>query len=251
MDHSVMPYLRSKLGVFEVIVSRVLKLVGIGESLVDERLQDLIAQGQNPTIGLLAHTQIGEVHVRLTAKAGSEEAARALNAALESAVRARLQEFIFGADEETYEGVLSALLLRSGLRVAAAETAGGTSVIQTMKGMEGSPTFFALGVTVCDPASAARLLPGFALDGMDLVSTGSARALAEGVRRLSGADVGVGVTGRVGQDKSQDHVAFIALASPHGTDLLEQRWPFALRYTENRMTKTALAQLRKYLLNGK
>jgi len=39
------------------------------------------------------------------------------------------------------------------------------------------------------------------------------------------------------------------LASPHGTDQLEQRWPFALRYTENRMTKTALAQIRKYLLN--
>jgi nicotinamide-nucleotide amidase len=251
MDHSVMPYLRAKLGISEVIVSRVLKLVGIGESLVDERLHDLIVQGQNPTIGLLAHTQIGEVHVRLTAKAGGEQGARALNAALETAVRARLQEFIFGADEETYEGVLGALLLRSGLRVAAAETAGGTSVIQTLKGMEGSPTFFALGVTVCDPASAAKLLPGFALGGTDLVSAGSARALAEGVRRLSGADVGVGVAGRVGQDKSQDHVAYMALASPHGTDLLEQKWPFALRYTENRMTKTALAQLRKYLLNGK
>ena len=249
MDHSVIPYLRSKLGISEVIVSRVLKLFGIGESLVDERLHDLIEQGRNPTIGLLAHTQIGEVHVRLTAKARSEEAARALNAALESLVQARLQRFIFGADEETYEGVLGALLLRSGLRVAVAESGGGTSVIQTLKGMEGSPAFFALGVTVCDPASAAKFLPGFTLSGTDLVNAAAASGLAEGVRRLSGADVGVGVTGRVGQDKSQDHVVYIALASPYGTDQLEQKWPFALRYTENRMTKTALAQIRKYLLN--
>ena len=166
-------------------------------------------------------------------------------------MRARLQEFIFGVDEETYEGVLGALLLRSGLRVAVAETAGGTSVIQTLKGMEGSPAFFPLGVTVCDPARAAKLLPGFTVCGTDLVNAAAARALAEGVRRLSGADVGVGVTGRVGQGKSQDHVVYIALASPHGTDLLEQKWPFALRYTENRMTKTALAQIRKYLLNGR
>ena len=251
MDHSVMPYLRAKLGISEIIVSRVLKLFGIGESLVDERLHDLIAQGQNPTIGLLAHTQIGEVHVRLTAKAGSEEAARALNAGLETLVRARLGRFIFGADEETYEDILGALLLGSGLRVAVAETAGGTSVIQTLKGMEGSRDFFCLGITVCDPASAARLLPGFALSGTDLVSAEAAKALAEGVRRLSGADLGVGVTGRVGQDKSQDHVAYIALASPHGTAQLEQKWPYALRYTENRMTKTVLAQIRRHLLDGR
>jgi nicotinamide-nucleotide amidase len=251
MDHSVMPYLRSKLGISEVIVSRVLKLFGIGESLVDERLHDLIVQGQNPTIGLLAHTQIGEIHVRLTAKAKSEEAARALNAGLESLVRDRLQEFIFGADEETYEGLLDGLLLRSGLRVAVAEAGGGSFVIQTLKGMQGSPTFFVLGVTVCDPASAAKLLPGFPPSETDLVSVVAARALAEGVRRLSGADLGVGVTGRAGQDKSQDHVAYIALASARGTDPLEQKWPFALRFTESRMTKTTLAQIRKYVLGGK
>jgi nicotinamide-nucleotide amidase len=248
MEHSVLPYLRATLGISEVIVSRVLKLFGIGESLVDDRLKDLIAQGQNPTIGLLAHTQIGEVHVRLTAKAATETEARTLNAALEGDVRARLQEFIFGADDETYEGVLSTLLLQSGLRVAAAETGFGSAVIQTLKGMEGSPAFFHLGVTLCEIGIAAKILPGWSEGATGLVSAASARALAEGVRSLSGADVGVGVTGRVAQDKTQDHVAYIALASPEGTDALEQRWPFALRYIENRMTKSALSQLRKYLL---
>ncbi|MBU2262647.1 MAG: CinA family nicotinamide mononucleotide deamidase-related protein, partial [Proteobacteria bacterium] len=67
MEHSVLPYLQNKSGIREVIVSRVLKLFGIGESLVDERLRDLIELGTNPTIGLLAHTQIGEIHIRLTA----------------------------------------------------------------------------------------------------------------------------------------------------------------------------------------
>jgi nicotinamide-nucleotide amidase len=248
MDHSVMPYLRGKLGLHDIIVSRVLKLCGIGESLVDERLHDLITDGQNPTIGLLAHTQIGEVHVRLTAKASSEEAARLLNATLEDRVRERLQEFIFGTDEETYEGVLASLILRAGVTIAAAETATGTSVIQTLKGMEGSPQFFRVGLTVCDPKAAASLFPGCALGDGGLVSPEAARALAEGVRRLSGTDVGLGISGLVAQDKSQDHVLFVAMASDTGTTSLELRWPFALRFIENRMTKTALDQIRKTIL---
>jgi competence/damage-inducible protein CinA-like protein len=247
MDHSVMPYLRAKLGISDVIVSRVLKVFGIGESLVDERLADLIERGQNPTIGLLAHTQIGEVHVRLTAKAASEVAARALNSMLEGAVRERLGDFIFGADEETYEGVLGARLLKSGLRVAVAETAIGSSVVQTLKGLGGSPAFFPLGVTLCDPESAARVLPGWTTIEKDLVGAAAARALAEGIRRLSGAELGLGVTGRVAREKDQDHVTFIALASAGGTETLEQKWPFALQYIENRITKTALAQIRKHL----
>lgn len=250
MDHSVLPYLRAKLGITEVIVSRVLKLFGMGESLVDERLKDLIESGQNPTIGLLAHTQIGEVHVRLTAKAETEEAARALNAGLEVAVRERLKDFIFGADEETYEGVLSALLLRSGLRVAVAETPFGSSVTQTMKGMDGSSAFFALGLTLCDPRIAAQVLPGCALGETGMVGAAAATSLAERVRSLSGADLGLGVTGKVAQQKEQDHVACIALASADGTELAEQKWPFALRYIENRVTKTALAQIRKHLLHS-
>jgi nicotinamide-nucleotide amidase len=248
MEHSVLPYLRAKLGVCDVIVSRVLKLSGIGESLVDERLKDLIEHGQNPTIGLLAHTQIGEVHVRLTAKAEREEEARALNAALEAVVCDRLKGFVFGADEETYEGVLSALLLRSGLRVAVAETAFGSAVIQTMKGMAGSPAFFHLGLTLCESGIAEKLLPGCSLSQAGMVSAVAARSLAEGVRSLSGADLGIGVTGKVAEAKDQDHVAYIALASPGGTEDLEQRWPFAMRYIENRMTKTALGQIWKYLL---
>ena len=79
----------------------------------------------------------------------------------------------------------------------------------------------------------------------------AARGLAEGVRTLSGADLGLGLTGRVGKEKGQDHLAYIALAHAQGTDTLEQRWPSAMRFIENRMTKMALAQVRKYLLSEK
>jgi nicotinamide-nucleotide amidase len=250
MAHGVLPYLRGKIGVQEVIVSRVLKLFGIGESVVDEQLKDLIEKGRNPTIGLLAHTQMGEIHVRLTAKAAEKDRAEALNASLEEEIRARLKDFIFGADEETYEGVLSTLLRRAGLSLAAAETAFGSSVIQTLKGMEGSAEFFRLGLTIVNPAMAQRILDVSGSSGKEwgLTSAAEAKGLAEGVRKLAAADLGLGLTGRTGREKGQDHLIYIALAHPQGTECLEQRWPFALRFIENRMTKMALAQVRKYIL---
>jgi nicotinamide-nucleotide amidase len=213
MEHSVLPYLREKLGIREVIVSRVLKLTGIGESLVDERLKDLIEEGTNPTIGLLAHTQIGEIHVRLTAKAKERRLAETLNAALERKIRDRLEEFIFGVDEETYEGVLSSFLRNAGITLAVAETAFGSSIIQTLKAMEGSEKFFQLGLTVVNPETAERLLfvPASLWDEGNGVNQELAKALAEGVRSLAGSDLGLGITGCTGKEKGEDQVVAIAL----------------------------------------
>ncbi len=249
MEHSVLPYLREKLGIREVIVSRVLKLFGIGESMVDERIKDLIEGGTNPTIGLLAHTQIGEIHIRLTAKTPDAISAAGLIAPVEAEIRKRLGDFIFGADEDTFEGVLSALLRRSGLTVAVAETSFGSSIIQTVKSMEGSRDFFRLGLTLADPAMAQKILnlPGGISAARDFFSPEAAQMLAEGVRKFSGADLGLGLTGRAGKEKGQDHMIYIALAHAGKTETLEQRWPFAMRFIENRMTKMALSQVRKYL----
>jgi len=250
MEHSVLPYLRGKLGIREVIVSRVLKLFGIGESMVDERIKDLIEGGTNPTIGLLAHTQIGEIHIRLTAKTPDAASAASLMTPVESEIRKRLGDFIFGVDEDTFEGVLSALLRQSGLTVAVAETSFGSSIIQTVKSMERSRDFFRLGLTLADPAMAQKILnlPEGISAERDLFSPEEARMLAEGVRKFSGADLGLGLTGRVGKEKGQDHLIYIALAHAGKTETLEQRWPFAMRFIENRMTKMALSQVRKYLL---
>jgi nicotinamide-nucleotide amidase len=250
MEHSVLPYLRERLGIREVIVSRVLKLSGIGESLVDEQLKDLIEQGTNPTIGLLAHTQIGEIHIRLTAKANEMSQAEALNASLEEKIRGRLQEFIFGVDEETYEGVLSALLQKAGLTLAVAETAFGSSAIQSLKMMEGSSSFLRLGLTVVNPEAAQRVLsiPVSFWKEENGVNANLAKALAEEARRLAGSDLGLGITGHVGKEKNESHLAFVALACPDTTDCIEQRWSSALRFIENRVTKMALSQVRKVLL---
>jgi nicotinamide-nucleotide amidase len=253
MEHSILPYLRQKMGIREIIVSRVLKLFGIGESLVDEKIADLIERGKNPTIGLLAHTQIGEIHIRLTAKAEEKAEAQAMNAALELQIRERLDSFIFGVDDETYEGVLTRLLHDSGLTLAVAETGYGSSIIQTLKGLAGSDRFLKLGVTLTAPAMGALLpgIPAGALGDTAIFGEAAVRALAQGVRAFAGADLGLVLAGQAARDKTQDHVVQIALADAAGVESLEQRWPHALRFVENRTTKMAFAQVRKYLFDRK
>jgi nicotinamide-nucleotide amidase len=187
--------------------------------------------------------------VRLTSKANEKRLAETLNASLERKIRDRLQEFIFGVDEETYEGVLSSFLRNAGITLAVAETAFGSSIIQTLKSMAGSENFLQLGVTVVNPETAHRLLfvmPSLWQEGNG-VNEALAKALAEGVRSLAGSDLGLGITGRVGKEKGQDHVVYIALAHSGEVSCIEQRWSSALRFIENRTTKLALSQVKKEL----
>jgi nicotinamide-nucleotide amidase len=141
-------------------------------------------------------------------------------------------------------------LRRSGLTLAVAETSFGSSIIQTLKTLDGGEEFFRLGLTLVSPQMARQLLNiGDSFGSReDLLGPEAARFLAQGVRDWTGADLGLGLAGRVGKDKGQDHHVHIALAHAGGTEVLEQRWPFAMRFIENRMTKMALEQVRKYLM---
>jgi nicotinamide-nucleotide amidase len=118
-EHEVEPYLRRKFNLAEVIHYRVLKIVGIGESAVDDKIGDLIANSSNPTVGVLAHP--GQVDVRIAAKAGHKEEAMALIAPLESQVRQIFGQAIFAADDETIEDVVGKLLREKDKTVAVYE----------------------------------------------------------------------------------------------------------------------------------
>ncbi len=82
--------------------------MGIGESGVDEQIGRLIANSRNPTVGVLA--QPGEVHVRITAKATSNEEAMRLVEPIETKVRGLLGRHVFATDDETMEDVVGQLI---------------------------------------------------------------------------------------------------------------------------------------------
>lgn len=117
--HAVVPYLQERFGLRQVIKVRLLHTSGIGEGDIDEKIGDLETLA-NPTVGLAAHT--GVVDIRIAAKAKSEAEADRLIAAVETEVRARLGNAVFGTDEQTLEGVALEAVARRGWNLAALES---------------------------------------------------------------------------------------------------------------------------------
>lgn len=118
MEHTVLPYLKEKLHLTDVILIRTLHTVGQGESRIDEAIGDLETSA-NPTVGLSA--KAGQVDIRITAKAETLAAAAALNAEMEQRVRAKVGQFIFGTDDDTLESVVARLLIDQHLTLASVE----------------------------------------------------------------------------------------------------------------------------------
>ena len=118
-ENEVEPYLRKKFNLAEVIHYRVLKIIGVGESAVDDKVGHLIANSVNPTVGVLALP--GQVDVRIAAKAANREEAMKMIAPVEDEVRSLLGGAIFAADEETMEHVVGRLLREKNKSVAVYE----------------------------------------------------------------------------------------------------------------------------------
>jgi len=119
LEEDVLPLLKTKLRLQAVIKRRILHTAGVGESVIDSRIQDLETL-ENPSVGLSAHP--GSVDVRLTAKASSERLAEESVRELEATLRERLGEDVYGADEESLEGEVGRLLRGLGWRIGCLES---------------------------------------------------------------------------------------------------------------------------------
>lgn len=136
-ENAVVPALRKRYNLTGMIKARVLHTAGMGESVIDEKIGDLEALS-NPTVGLAAH--YGQVDIRITAKAQSREEADRLIADVEHRLRERLGPAIYGADDDTLEGVLLNQLESLGHSLVVTEIGLGGALIQTLA-RPGSPAF--------------------------------------------------------------------------------------------------------------
>jgi nicotinamide-nucleotide amidase len=107
LEESVLPYLLERLDLHHVILTRILRTAGVGESFIDDGIQDL-EHLKNPTVGLAAHA--GRVDIRITAKAEDEKKALRMIADLEETLRGRLGDAIYGTDDESLEAVVLRIL---------------------------------------------------------------------------------------------------------------------------------------------
>jgi nicotinamide-nucleotide amidase len=198
VEQSVEPYLRElTAGDRLVIQSRMLRIVGLGESLVEERTRDLMTS-ENPTVAPYAKT--GEVHLRITARAASEEAAAAMIAPKEREIRSRLGDVIYGIDAETLEQVVVRLLTEHQKTLAVAESCSGGLIAKRLTDIPDASHVFGLGLVTYSNEAKTQLLgvPADLIARVGAVSPEVARQMAEGARRAGSADLGVSVTGIAG-----------------------------------------------------
>ncbi|WP_295765657.1 competence/damage-inducible protein A [uncultured Oscillibacter sp.] len=215
----VEPYLR-RLS-HEVIVSRDIMTFGMGESSIDELLHDKMARMTNPT--LATYAKPCEVRLRATAKAATEEEARSMLAPVERMVLDALGDIVYGVDMMDLAECCHSQLLRRGLTLATAESCTGGLVAEKLTARPGISAFYRGGVVSYWTSVKADVLhvPQDLLDEYGPVSAECARAMAEGVRTITGADLGVSVTGTAGPDPDERGVpvgiVYVGLAAPDGT----------------------------------
>jgi nicotinamide-nucleotide amidase len=179
----VVPHLRQRLRIAGEIRLRVLKAVGLGESRIGELIADFMEKGANPTVGTLAH--LGQVDIRIAAKAADGEAAERLIAPVEAEIRARLRDAVFGADATTLESLIAARLRETGERIALVEA--GTAGLASERLAGAAPDVFAGGVVLGSIEGADRLgIDPRKLDG----PTERAQALAAAAAAWAGVAVG-------------------------------------------------------------
>lgn len=200
-NRSVMPYLMERSG--QTIVSRYIRIFGMGESEVENRVRDLMEAGENPT--LAPYCSLGEVQLRMTVRCAKAEQALPLLAPMEQAVRERLGGVIYAVcdtPEETMPKVLVERLLKAGKTLAVAESCTGGMLASMLVDIPGvSGTLVEGHVTYANEAKMRVLgVRAETLEQYGAVSEQTAREMARGLRERSGADYALSITGIAGPD---------------------------------------------------
>jgi nicotinamide-nucleotide amidase len=253
MERAILPDLRARSGDTSVIASRVIRTWGESESGLNERLNPIIAQLEevgNPTLAFLASGWEG-IKVRLTAKGADSKQAHAVLDEWQAKVLDLVGDVVFGFDADNMETVVLNLLREQGLTLGLAESVTGGLVSGRLTSIPGASDV--LRGSVVSYASEVKF------DVLDVprgpvVSEAAAIAMAEGARRVLGADVALSLTGVAGpaeQDGQPVGTLCIAVAmNGRSTVSTTLRMPGQRDQMRQMSVISSLDFLRKQLLDG-
>ncbi len=213
--NEVKPFLHKQGYLSHFIISRVLRFYGIGESQLESELEDLIDNQTNPTIAPLATK--GEVTIRLTAKGKTEDEVNGLLDRAEKKILARTSRYFYGYDSTSLPVEVSKLLKQKKLQIATAESLTGGLFSELLTNVSGAGAIFKGGIVSYMNEVKEGLLevPRGILERDGAVSSNCALKMAENVRDLLNADIGISFTGVAGPSKSENKevgTVFIGLA---------------------------------------
>ncbi len=195
-EDEVMPYLSKYQD--GVLVSKVLRVLGVGESNMEDSIKDLMDSQTNPTIA--PYAKDGEAILRITAKARDKNEALGLIAPVEKQIRERLKDNIYGTGDAPIWDVVAKMLIDRKLTIAVAESCTGGMLASRLINYPGiSDVFMEGAVTYSNDAKMRRLgVSAKTLKKYGAVSAETAREMAEGIARTANTDIGLSTTGIAG-----------------------------------------------------
>jgi nicotinamide-nucleotide amidase len=225
----VIPWLRERFKLDEVLHYRVLKVCGLGESHIDHAIGDLILNSKNPTVGVLANP--AAVRIRIAAKAKSRAEAETLIDPVDEEIRRRLPNLVMGVDDDTIEGVVDRLMAERDWTIGVVETVSGGAIAQRL---------IAAGAT---QFAGAKVLRIESLDLDDASKT--ARDLAASIRDEFAATCGIAVV-----SDPRAGATVVALVHPGGAE----EWAFGRAGTSDimqaRIATVSLEFVRRFLVGA-
>lgn len=250
-EGKVYPYLQAKTD--KVIRSQVVKICGVGESMVESMIKDMIDVQKNPTIATYAKT--GEVHVRVTAEADSEKHALKLIKPVVNELKNRFQENIYTTNEEvTLEQSCVDLLLANELTISTMESCTGGMVAARLINVPGVSEVFKAGYVTYSNKAKRKVLgvKQSTLKKYTAVSAKVAEEMAQGVSLLTKADVTLSVTGIAGPDGGTEEkpvgLVYIGCSVKGRTKVMEYHFDGSRMKIRESTVVAALTLLRQCVL---
>jgi len=197
LDEQVVPYLQSQK-IAGKIVHKKIRTTGIVESALYEKVDDLIKQTKEVKIAFLPGYQ--GVDIRLTATPKAGKAAEGAVGQIEKKILDRVGEFVYTTDSESPEELVGRLLKEKKMKLAVAESCTGGLLASKLTSIPGSSDYFDRGVITYSNQAKTQILgvPEEIINKFGAVSPQVAEAMAKGIVKTSGADLGIAVTGIAG-----------------------------------------------------
>jgi nicotinamide-nucleotide amidase len=253
LDETVIPALRHQLSGERCLRTGVLKVFGPSEAEVDALLAGLADPGAGVTLAY--GVAFPEIFVKIRVEGESEEAVAELLTRTRERVRRKLDGFVYAEDDETMDSVVAGLFRQKAITLSLAESCTGGLVAKRITDVPGSSAYFLAGaVTYANTAKSGVLgVSPKLLAERGAVSAEVAMAMAQGVRRLSGSDIALAVTGIAGPDGGTPDkpVGMVYIAMDTRAGCQAKAYHFHGNRAEIRTITAFMAmdRLRRYLLS--
>lgn len=220
-DETVLPYFASKSEYR--MESRFLRIFGIGESAMEDKLIDMIDAQTNPTIA--PYAKDGEVTLRITARYPKDSTGEDIITPVENEIRKRLGDAVYSNENKNLEEVAAQLLLKSKMTISFAESCTGGLLAEKLTEIPGISSVFDRAIVTYSNRSKVEELGvnQETIDKYGAVSAQTAREMSEGIRKKASTDIGISVTGIAGPDGGTPGkpvgLVFISLACEDGVEV--------------------------------